>query len=123
MRINPSCFYVAAMVAFISLFSSCRKDHTEQYPQFDVITLKNVYGGDTATYNLTIESGHRELPEITIPSKHGSFNAISKESPAGWYVFKYKPEIGFTGGDSVVFESIEPVEKQILYTHLIITVR
>lgn len=117
-------FYTGLTIAtFILLLSSCRKDDAEPFPQFDVITLNNVRVGDTASYNLTIESGHRELPTIIIPSKHGSYNSISTEASSKWHIFKYKPEAGFLGVDSVVFKSIEPVEKQTLYTHFIITVR
>jgi hypothetical protein len=105
------------IAAFSSLTISCQKEDAEPFPQFDVIVGQHVKAGDTATYNLTIESGHRELAEVIVPPKHGSFSAISKDPSSGWYIYKYKAESGFLGVDSVVFKSNEPIEKQTLYTH------
>src|SRR5688572_24713193 len=61
---------------FLSIFSvlvflSCRRQNdVNTYRASYVTIVKSTFERDTILGNLTIEAGHRELPEIITPPKH-----------------------------------------------------
>ena len=115
------------LLSFIlgSILLSCKKQtDPPQYPPVDVSMLKNTLTGrDTMLANLTIESGHRVLPEITMAPKHAKNTRFERQAGTGWLLYWYQAADGFKGVDSVEFHSIEPWMKWDLTTRLIITVR
>ena len=117
--------FYSSIITLVSIFLllSCSKNDDVQYPPIEVVILTNAYQGDTLKHNLTIEAGHRQMPNIIFSAHHADLSSLFKDPLNDNYIYTYKPVVGFIGQDSIVFRSVEPVEKQTLTSHFIITVR
>ncbi len=113
-----------SVTSFLILLS-CRKqnDDTNNYPASYVTIVTSTFDRDTILGNLTIEAGHRELPEIIMPPKHALKSQIERQPGTGWYLYHYRPTGNYKGKDSVMFFSVEPVDRVKLTTKITFTVR